>query len=260
MTDDLLDRMTETATWAATAPVDPAADLARGRRRLRRRRTGQAALAGGAIAAVAVLGGQLTVMSPDRSLPDVGPAATAGRTPTTTDRLDALRDVLLRHVDPHRLHAPWPAAGGGGNAGAVNYEAGWRQGSGVGFTKVYVIADGGHDQTLAGGFRFRPDRCDFPWDPVVDDPPYRCRWQTVDGKRVLIGTVDSGPKSYFASYLRPDGTLVVAVVDGDFRGAFVKSSRPGTNEEIRYPRVPDPDVTIGDLVAAVTDPAMTQPR
>lgn len=256
MTDhDLLERMTETAGWAATAPVDPAADLARGRRRLRHRRLGLAATAGFAVAAT-VTGVSVLADPPAQQLPVATPPPPAARPDTTEARLatDRLANWFAGRVDPGRRYVKGTdGAAYGIESRARSVTLRWQQGAGHGQVAVSVTPPGRYD---TAGSPVSSSKCLVFNRAAAAGPPYSCRWTTKDGRRVLIGTSDlNGVTSYFASYVRADGYLALASIEGDRRWAFVQSVRPG-GERVVFPPVRDLAVTLNDVVAAVTDPAL----
>jgi hypothetical protein len=90
--------------------------------------------------------------------------------------------------------------------------------------------------------------------------PFTCNWKTTsDGKRILVGTASIDDqlggtaykdiRSLFARYVTPEGLTVSVEVFGTGSNSI--------EEPIKSPPVLRPDVTIDQLIAAVTDPAMT---
>lgn len=92
--------------------------------------------------------------------------------------------------------------------------------------------------------------------------PYRCTvGRTPAGRSVVTGVATMtltnttngveypGVRGYFVRYTRPDGQIVDIQVDGvDLNTTF---------EDKVWPPVTNPKVTIAQLIAAATDPAMT---
>jgi hypothetical protein len=250
---DLLDELTRSTDWTNDLTTDPAADIARGRSRLRRWRlaTGAAALSALAVAAVGVSGavGHLAGLS---EAPAAGFAA-----PVTTQPpmyFTKYIDILAAHVDPATRYL---AQGGGAQKGDVIWaeaQADWNEHGGRGIAIVKVDAKGAWGG--APGQEVNQNRSDKCALAATSFTFTSCKWMTTaDGKHVLVGTRASAPKAYFASYVRPDGGLAIALVDGDGNKRW--PSRRVTDEAGKVAPVPDPSVTLAGLIATVTDPSLT---
>jgi hypothetical protein len=250
---DLRERMEHSVdTDLGETQIDPAADLRRGRTRLRRNRitTGFAAVT--SVAAVAALGLQLV---PASSADDQGTASAAkpAASPSTaargareqyTSRLvnlsaNMLDSVLHQHVDPDGKHAPATPDGVAGGVlldpskklVGVGFTQQWRQNGEVGQLDVLVRA-GKHAQS-------KDAWCNSP-------TKLTCTTRTAPNGRpivtLVVPTAEGGTagrnNGLFVRYVRPDGQVVVVSVQG----------------------VTQPDVTLQQLIEAAIDPAMSLPK
>lgn len=238
----LYDRMTEVTAWTRLEPIDPVADVRRGRlqagRSVVRRRL---AMIGAGVLALAVVVAVISLT--DESAPDAfeGPPI-----PTRPERPSAqLASWFADHLDPQRRYIKATDSDGGDTRTGIQATMTWRQGAGAGLVLVSMTPPDNFDAT---GEPATSKRCQLPGRKPADGPPYTCGWTTAGAHRVLTGTADvSGVRSYFASYVRPDGYLVQAAVEGDRR------DKAGT------PPVRDLEITLDEVVAAVTDPALKPP-
>jgi hypothetical protein len=266
--NDLLDRMTRSTAWTEESGTDSSADLARGRARLRRRRVGSG-VAVVLTAAVAVTGitlgtsqldGQaeapVTSTSPDPTIiigmPD-GRTCTVTYVPAPTAYYF---DVLASHLDAGRTRlkpdqipqqravssCPEPEKPHGGG-----FTATWEEAGGIGVVYFGLAEKGAYGPVPANAMPgLRADQC---LQPSMGTRFTSCRLITTDdGKQVRVGT--TGSQAFWASYVRPDGALAVAMVDGNGRN-IAPSADPADTKPI----VAAPSVTLDALIAAVTDPA-----
>jgi hypothetical protein len=246
------------------AAIDPAADLARGRRRLVRRRTA-AGLVATAAAVVAAIGvGTLAIPAVVNAPSGPTPLPLVSR-PSDAERdrvAGQLLDSLLKHVDPKQSFTTGESQGIGWGGfdkkkrsvlDGLDVEDLWAEdgvGRGVAWVSVSQPETAQKLADLCGPKRL---------DGVM---PYRCSvGKTPEGRPVVTGvatmtltnTTDGveypGVRGYFVRYTRPDGQIVEVRVDGaDLNTKF---------EDKFFPPVTNPKVTIAQLVAAATDPAMT---
>ncbi|WP_432940421.1 hypothetical protein ACQPXM_31635 [Kribbella sp. CA-253562] len=301
--NDLHEQLARSTSWTEDLTVDPAEDLARGRRRLRRRRAGVGAVSAFAVALVATggslatahLGGstdpagvagqpqakverhavgpggsveirpdgsyviQPTPGGPSYTCPPRGRAFTppAGGAAGTA-KANHL-DVFARYADPDRRHLVGRAAGGVnpresglcGRAGWAGARSDWSEAGGIGWAEIIVLPKAVHEQPNDGGIPHpRADTCGL----ADDRSTFSACWMTTtdDGKQVRVGT--RGKQAYWASYVRPDGQLAIATVEGDGRradpGSFGGAEPPTQNP------VEEPSVTLAELIATVTDPSL----
>jgi hypothetical protein len=235
---DPLGRMAERTDWTRLEPIDPAADLQRGRQQLRRsllrRRLALTAGAGLALVVLAV-----AALLSDSSAPEAIPGPPI---PTRPERASLqLASWFSERLDPQRRFITATDGDGGDKRSGLRATMIWRQGAGYGRVALSLTPPGHYD---TGTESTTSKRCQVFGRKLADGPPYSCRPTTKDGRQVLTGTADvRGVRSHFASYLRPDGYLVLAAVEGDRR-------------EAGYPPVRDLAVSLDDVVAAVTDPAV----
>lgn len=233
---DLADRMTESTSWTELERVDPAADLLRGRRYLQqtqlRRRLG---LAGAAVLAVAaIVAGTSALSGPSTEEAPAGPPPI----PTRPERASLrLASWFSERLDPQHRYITATDSDGGDERSGLQATMIWRQGAGIGRVAVSLTPPGRYDK---GAGSASSKHCQVLGRTLADGPPYNCRPATKDGHRVLTGTADvGGVRSYFAGYVRPDGYLVIAAVEGR--------------------QVRDLAVDLEDVVDAVTDPAVPMP-
>ncbi|GAB3810478.1 hypothetical protein [Kribbella italica] len=300
---DLQERMTRTTAWTDSLPADPAADLARGRRRLRRRRAAVGAGSAFAVALVAT-GGSLAsthfggTTDPagsaqvERSLPGGsvslradgsyviqqtpgGPSSTCTPTPATAPATrgpgkvgpilpDSNQiDVLASYADPDRRHlvghsvveiVPGQGLCGGLGDGSAGERSDWSEAGGLGWAEVTVIPKDRHEPPNDGGIPHpRADACGL----MDDRSTFTKCWVTTTpkGEQVRVGT--RGKQAYWAGYVRPDGQLAIATVEGDGRRAD-----PGTlgPDPTKVTPVEEPSITLAQLVATVTDPTLDTAR
>lgn len=239
---DLAGRGTDSTSWTQLEPIDPAADLRRGREQLRRSRLRRRlTLTGAAVLAVVVTVAGVSVLS-DPSGPEAFPGPPI---PTRPERAALLvASWFSEHLDPQRKYITATDSDGGNERNGLQATMIWRQGTGYGRVSMSLTPAGHYDKSAGTA---TSTRCQVFGRKPADGPPYSCRPTTKDGRRVLTGTADvRGVRSYFASYVRPDGYLVLVAVEGD-------------RHEAGYPPVRDLAVTLDDVVAAVTDPALDPP-
>ncbi len=167
-------------------------------------------------------------------------------------------DVFASHADPDRQHLVGRSAGGivpavggpCGHIGSAGARSDWTEAGGVGWVAVSVIPKARHEPPNDGGIPHpRADVCGL----MDDRSKFTACWvtTTADGKHVRVGT--RGKQAYWASYVRPDGQLAIATVEGDGRLAD-----PGTfgTDSSTQPPVQAPSVTLAQLIATVTDPTL----
>ena len=270
-TDELHRRMIRSTAWTEHVAVDPAPDLSRGRGRLRRRRLGAAgtSLLAATVVAAGVVGQPGPTAAPTApaiaAAPTTGPQMKTSAT-TASSQVNTLTErylaALARHADPGRAHLyndlsrqALLSSTHRGRLTGVTAEAQWRQGGGLGYAAVEVVAPGYFDNRDS---QYRSTEClpSFATEgsaPAVAVRYNSChRMKTMTGLWVRVGTVDGKtPKGYFASYVRPDGHLVIARIDGTLAG---RNPIVGTPDG---PPVQAPAVTTAMLAAVVTDPALT---
>ncbi|MFI5710461.1 hypothetical protein [Kribbella sp. NPDC051620] len=252
-------------TYLDDAVIDAAADLARGRRRLVRRRATAGLVATAAAVAAAIGVGALAI-------PAVVNAPSSGPTPlplvarppdSERDRVATqLLDTLLKHVDAKQSFTTGEPQGIGWGGfdkkkrsllDGLDVQDLWAEngvGRGVAWASVSQPGAGPTQEERCG-----PKR-------LEGSMPYRCSaGRTPTGRPVVTGvatmtlsnTTDGveypGVRGYFVRYTRSDGQIVEVGVDG---------ADLNTNVEGKlYPPVTSPKVTIEQLIAAATDPAMT---
>lgn len=244
--------------------VDPAADIARGRRRLRRRRVASGFAAATSVAAVAALGLQfLPAFSGDRTAPPAAGQPMSARDAATAAvvqevQTQKLSTVVRRHVDPTGAYTVGKReeafttkdASKPLGIGALTFTHEWKQDGGVGLLWVSVAyPDHAPARTKWCGPRFTKDlmavRCfdtkDANGRPVVGGSA----GSVANSKGVFY--VKSGGQ--FARYERPDGQVVIVAV---LRMKSLKRVADDLPEGVTAPRV-----TREQLYAAATDPAMT---
>ncbi|ADB34417.1 hypothetical protein Kfla_5404 [Kribbella flavida DSM 17836] len=276
---DLHERMRDSTAWTDHLGTEPAADLLRGRKRLRRRRTTIGASAMSAIAVVAagatIAAGQLPGAADGQVAGDPTPgvfgvlrltpggptitcplsAAPPGGLPAGTAEPNHLR-ILVSHVDPARTHLKGRSAGilrrpGDGPCeprGVAAAWSEWHEAGGTGFAAVAVRAKGDYGPVEANEIpEPRADVCGLYTDRSTFTD---CRViTTAAGQKVRVGT--RGKQAYWASYVRPDGAMAYATVEGDNRRAD-----PGPAPADEPDPVLAPSVTLEALIATVTDPAL----
>lgn len=285
---ELHEQLARTTAWTESLPVDPAADLARGRRRLRRRRAvvgagsafAVALVATGGSLATAHLGGtpdpagsaQVQPRLPGESYYAIPPrggstcaprAATAPATggpgkiaPILPDSNHI--DVLASYADPDRRHLVghsvveiFPVGVGScGSGSPASERSDWSEAGGLGWAEVAVIPKDRHEPPNDGGIPHpRADVCGL----MDDRSTFTKCWvtTTTKGEQVRVGT--RGKQAYWASYVRPDGQLAVATVEGDGRLAD-----PGTlgPDPTKVTPVEQPSITLAELISTVTDPTL----
>jgi hypothetical protein len=281
---DLHDELARTTAWTDTLPTDPAADLARGRRRLRRRRAGVGLTATLAVAMVATGGSLATAHL--RGPADVGPASassdgdvqmtmrvgpsgqtiTCNPAPVTPSNgippggpATNLIAVFAAHADPSGGHLTGradddliaPISGPCGRPGGAWARSDWSEAGGVGWVAVSVVPKAAHEPPNGYGIPHpRADACGL----MDDRSKFTKCWvtTTASGEQVRVGT--RGKQAYWAGYVRPDGQLAIATVEGDGRradpGIF------GGAEPTTQTPVDQPSVTLAQLIATVTDPTL----
>jgi hypothetical protein len=303
---DLHERLARSTAWTDSLPSDPAADLARGRRRLRRRRAAVGAGSAFAVALVATggslatahLGGttdpagatehqavvEKSLITPGGSVeirsdgsyviqptpggpkytcpprPATAPAPATGRPGSIPPILPETNhiDVLASYADPDRQHLVGRSAGGivpadagpCGPAGFAGARSDWSEAGGTGWAEVRVIPKNKHEPPNDAGIPHpRADACGL----LDHRSTFTACWvtTTTKGEQVRVGT--RGKQAYWAGYVRPDGQLAIATVEGDGRRA-----NPGTfgADPTTLTPVQQPSITLANLIATVTDPTL----
>lgn len=261
---DLRERMElSVAAYLNDAVIDPGADLARGRRRLVRRRAA-IGLAGIAAAVVVAIGaGSFAMPSAVNA-----PASTPTPMPVVAQPPDSERDrvgaqvlsAALKYLDAKHLRTTGEPQGIGHTGfdkkkrsviGSLGVDDNWTGGKGTG--QVWInVAQPDHAQpasTICGPKRsqgFMPYRCSAGVAP--DGRPIVTGEATMDVK-ASDGIVHRAVRGYFVRYIRQDGQVVDVGVDG-VNLTFTERGLP-------QPPVTNPQVTMQQLIAAATDPAMT---
>lgn len=236
---DLQKRMAASTAWTAQEPMDPKADLTRGRSRLRRKRIAVSSTAAAAVA-VAALGFNAITSA---HVADVGVAARPIAQFPPADASDQLY-ALLRSVAP----PPGASEGPGGITSDGDY---WKQGGGVAYTTIFV-GPGAHGEEVMIRNTCKPTR--YP-----DSFPHTCQWTTTaDGKRVLIGRGSEdirqngktykGVKSYVVLHRFSTGRWAMIRISGGLMEGNKKTPPP----------VVDPKVSIERMIDAVTDPRLAK--
>lgn len=308
--NDLHEQLARSTAWTDSLPTDPIADLARGRRRLRRRRAFVGAGSAVAVAVVATGGSLATahlggttdpagsaqrqavvvekslippggsveiradggyVIQPTPGGPKYTCPASGFRGPATapaTGRPGHIPPILPQpnhlavfasHADPDRQHLVGRSAGGiipavdgpCGHVGSAGARSDWTEAGGVGWVAVSVLPKAAHEPPNDEGIPHpRADVCGL----MDDRSKFTACWMTTtaDGKHVRVGT--RGKQAYWASYVRPDGQLAIATVEGDGRRAD-----PGTfggAEPSAQTPVEEPSITLAELISTVTDPTL----
>ncbi|GAA1547491.1 hypothetical protein [Kribbella lupini] len=299
--NDLHEQLARSTAWTDSLPTDPAADLARGRRRLRRRRAGVGLTAVAAVALVAtggslatahlggtadpagqhqagvqrsqvVPGGNVELRGdgsyviqptpggpkytcpPSKFMPPASAPATGGPIAPVLPEPNHL-DVFASYADPERRHlvgrssgAIIPSVDGPcGRPGGAGARSEWAEDGGVGWVAVSVLPKEVHEPPNDAGIPHpRADVCGL----VDDRSKFTACWvtTTASGQHVRVGT--RGKQAYWASYVRPDGQLAIATVEGD--GTLAD---PGPHPSTQPP-VEAPSVTLAQLIATVTDPRL----
>ncbi|NEA33160.1 hypothetical protein [Streptomyces sp. SID13031] len=239
-------------------PIDPTADIRRGRTRLRRNRIATGFAAVTSVAAVAALGLQLVPASsadgqsaPPAAQPTTThPTASSGHV-TTTQRLADLTGALLdstvhRHVDPGRKYTRATTSGvsstsvidSSNKLTQVGIIQQWRQSGEVGQLHVSVT-NGKQAQS-------KDEWCGVK--SVVTGPLKKtCTTRTApNGRPIVTATFvptangrPVGPDGgLYVRYVRPDGQVVIVSVT----------------------RLTKPAVTLQELIAAAIDPGMSLPK
>lgn len=261
---ELRERMQSSVlTEFAPEPIDPVADVARGRKNLRRRRAVTGLAAAASVAAVAALGAQyLPATSAEPPLAQTTTSATP-RTPSADMRYGAkvrFLAALISHNSQEHLGKSRKYVTGGtgmptavrdGNAvGEMTFLQFWNQSGGRGVLWV-SIANPRH--ALA-----KEKWCGPTYTPDLLRMTCTDRL-TPKGKRVVVGDVgevrnskgvvyrESGGK--FVRYVRPDGQVVIAAALGM---NSLKRVADGLPRGVKHP-----DVTWQQLAAIATDPELT---
>jgi hypothetical protein len=261
-TKNLVDLMAESTRWTQSEPVHPAADIARGRARLRRHRIGIGGVAAAGVSVAVLATGTAIGGSGSESLPAAAPTTSTTATADCAGRdweADAQRlmKAFGGHADPAGRYLS-PPPHGFNNGCAIGTVPGpwldvsgrWRQDGAVDRVRVQVHPPGDYADPQLGEAYLHPHKqpCKLPPWPAFT--PYSCSERTVDGKRVVVGVSTArGYRSYLVGYVRPDGQLVTVRVESGVHGD------PQTEQPENPVRTPD--VTVEQLVAAATDPAMT---
>ncbi len=261
---DLRERMElSVAAYLNDAVIDPDADLARGRRRLVRRRAA-VGLAGVATAVVVAIGAGAFAMPSAVN----GPASSPTPLPGVTQPPDSERDrvgaqvlgAALKYLDAKHLRTTGEPQGIGHTGfdkkkrsviGSLGVDDNWTEGKGTG--RVWItVAQPDHAEpvsTLCGPKRtegFMPYACSAGVAP--DGRPVVTGIAAMDVK-ASDGLMHPGVHGYFVRYIRPDGQVVDVGVDG-VNLTFTERGLP-------QPPVTIPEVRMQQLIAAASDPAMT---
>ncbi|WBQ05313.1 hypothetical protein [Kribbella sp. CA-293567] len=237
--------------------VDPAADISRGRKRLRRIRLASGLAAATSVAAVAALGVQFLPADDQLPVPAAKPTAVPKSEEAGQDWQADLAAAVYRNVDPKRAHltkeSGWTFVHQTGRKKNPVQEAVlgqvWQQGGGTGRLLVSVSA---------------PDRAqaEATWcDPEYDKDHIKATCsagRTAGGAPIVSGplgqVVNSKGVAYpdsggtFVRYVRPDGQVVVVAI-----------SRLNTFKRVAddLPAAAEPAVTLEQLYALATDPALS---
>jgi hypothetical protein len=259
---ELRDRMSNSVdAYLTGAVVDPAADVIRGRKHLVRRR----AVAGlGAVAAVVLLGlgvQTLVVSAPPSYQPIT--QSTDYRTPADREaEKTSARWITTvdRHVDPGRSFTSGkPTSWGIGTldkrgrtlVGDLMTSDSWKEGAGIGQVWVSVSRPeyAQPKSELCGPKRsngFMPYVCS---DAVAPDGRPIVTGVALMTVKSFDGAEHRDVPGYFVRYVRPDGQIVMVGVDGvDMVYRY---------DNLPNPPVPRPQVTMAQLIAAATDPALS---
>lgn len=274
MTDhDLLDRMARSTDWTNDLQTDPAADIARGRSRLLRRRAGvgaataaAAAFAAAALIVPASLGGGVAESAvatgageAGRSFP-VRPGATADEVARSAVAWKNL-EVVLSHIDPKRTHvAPGSYRWGeayicAADPGVVEARVPWEQGGRTGAVTVTILdksvrARIGTTRTAAracvnAGY---PSQREWTYAyQIKPDLPLRVMYEKYEKhEKGKPNETKKYPAAYVGFRDLPDGDHILVVVAGH----PLDKGRP----------VADPAVTDAQMTAAVRDKALVPIR
>ena len=247
-------RMQRLADQVPAPDVRPEDDLARGRRRVRARRTTgvAAALAVGVIAggtgyllhdpgpvsAVVTPAGEGGASSPSATpsrltAPRAGKVVRKRHAPWTYDRrLDGYRDAVAAVLDPAGKHLDAKVSNEQSGGGILGTKLGWKVGKGLGEIIVSVSRPGADD----GGFTdFSAAKCvaqdGHPCVPIVLD----------DG---TTGVTQSRGGELAIYYTRPDKQIVM----------IVETTLFGNNSTVPIHALP---ATAKQLLRAAADPRMT---
>jgi hypothetical protein len=258
---DLRERMqTSVATEFDAEVIDPAADVARGRRGLRRRRTVGGLATAASVAAVVALGAQYLPVS--SAEPDVTqPAAAQTAIPEQARAVVAISLPSLDHAtnlqlknakkfaaDPRAVHVRI-LAGTAGAVGELSTTTSWKQSGGTGLLYVSI--------TNPGAALAKEKWCGPAYTPDLIRMTCTNR-KAPNGKQVVVGTVDTIRDSkgvpyhesggLFVRYVQPDGQVVIAAVLGMNTLKRVADGLPKG--------VKNPAVTWQELAALATDPEL----
>ncbi|TWD83472.1 hypothetical protein FB561_4635 [Kribbella amoyensis] len=186
----------------------------------------------------------------------VPPAGAPGRPlPPPSNHLD----VFASHADPNRQHLVGRSStaviptdtGPCGRTGSAGARSDWSETGGLGWAAIAVIPKSAHEPPNGNGIPHpRADTCGL----MDDRSEFTACWVTTTaaGQQVRVGT--RGKQAYWAGYVRPDGQLAVATVEGDARladpGTFAGLD-PSTENPVEAP-----SVTLAQLIATVTDPTL----
>ncbi|MFK4083605.1 hypothetical protein ACI2LF_05815 [Kribbella sp. NPDC020789] len=259
---ELRERM-QTSVQTAFAPdaIDPAADVTRGRRGLRRRRVAGGLTAAAAVAAVAALGAQyLPVSSAEPPVAQATSRSTSEDDARYQARLKYLGAqtvfTLHRHLGKSQKYLDGTAGrsagvrGDGNQVDEFTVMQEWKQSGGTGLLWVSIARP---RQALAKekwcGPGYTPDLLRMGcFDRLAPN-----------GRKVTIGAIlpiknsqgvtyrESGGQ--FVRYVRPDGQVVIAAVVGM---NTLKRVADGLPKGVKRP-----DVTWPQLAAIATDPDLT---
>lgn len=247
---DLQDRMAASTAWTAQETLDPAADITRGRNRLRRKRAAIGSTAAAAVAVTALGFNALT----NADTAEIDPAATPSTRPTPTVFPPPSGDTVLyalarAYVDEkgehlsinHGLH---------GRGAYLSLVGDWSQDGGQAFFEM-TFGDKTSEAEQELKWACKPTTMPGAF-------PLTCNWKTTsDGERFMVGlgTEDikqggktyKGVKSYLVQYRRSDGKwtmmkLTSGLIEGDGK----------------KPPVVSPDITVERMMEAVTDPRFTK--
>lgn len=269
---DLLHDLVDTGT-----PVDPAADVARGRRRLRRRGTvvaggsalGLLAIAGAGIGLVhAAHRGPAYAGSPTDpttvavapttapptapSSPSSGPSAAASTTTPSLPRdpharLQVWRDVVADHLDPADVHlqkAPSSIQSGssGKDAQTLGTKLDWSGGA-HGHGMVEVTGYGGGDWSTLGAF----GDWGCPAGILDQQPGWHC-FPEAPPTGAVKAVYATYPGGRAAAVEHADGTIVVLDVDQSFGNNGTIDTEPiRLSRHALIETAADPSLTVAGL-------------
>ncbi|MFI5732751.1 hypothetical protein ACIA49_21720 [Kribbella sp. NPDC051587] len=265
---ELRERMqTSVLTEFAPDAIDPAADVARGRRGLRRRRVAGGVTAAAGVAAVAALGAQyLPTSSAEAPVAQTSkpPVAQTSETPVDHTRPYAIRVRYLalvvasaeEHLGRSQKYVPGKdriaptVVADGKELKQVTFRELWKQSGGTGALWVTIAQP---KQALPKekwcGPNYTPDLLRMTCSERL----------APNGRRVTVGAVGAVKNSagltyresggQFIRYVRPDGQVVIVAALGM---NSLKRVADGLPKGVKHP-----DVTWQQLAAVATDPTLT---